>query len=75
MVVGNGDMERAFTEWVSLLRQIVHGPDAGWDRWRALQEACRKELAVRERLLPSRELPVVPAIQLGHVPRHQQVAL
>jgi hypothetical protein len=75
VVVGNGDMERAFTEWVSLLRQIVHGPDAGWDRWRALQEACRKELAVRERLLPSRELPVVPAIQLGHVPRHQQVAL
>ena len=30
-----GDIERAITEWRSLLRQIVHAPDYDWDRWRA----------------------------------------
>jgi len=34
-----GDIERALTEWRSLLRQIVHAPDYDWDRWRALREA------------------------------------
>ncbi len=32
-----GDIERAITEWRSLLRQIVHAPDYDWDRWRALK--------------------------------------
>jgi superfamily II DNA/RNA helicase len=32
-----GDIERAITEWRSLLRQIVHAPDFEWDRWRALK--------------------------------------
>ena len=33
----HGDIERAITEWRSLLRQIVHAPDHDWDRWRALK--------------------------------------
>jgi superfamily II DNA/RNA helicase len=33
-----GDIERALTEWRSLLRQIVHAPDYDWDRWRALRK-------------------------------------
>jgi superfamily II DNA/RNA helicase len=33
----HGDIERAITEWRSLLRQIVHAPDYSWDRWRALK--------------------------------------
>jgi superfamily II DNA/RNA helicase len=32
-----GDIERAITEWRSLLRQIVQAPDYGWDRWQALK--------------------------------------
>jgi hypothetical protein len=32
-----GDIERAITEWRSLLRQIVQAPDYSWDRWRALK--------------------------------------
>ena len=35
-----GDIERALTEWRSLLRQIVHTPDYDWDRWRALRKAA-----------------------------------
>ncbi len=33
----HGDIERAVTEWRSLLRQIVQAPDDDWDRWRALK--------------------------------------
>jgi superfamily II DNA/RNA helicase len=35
----HGDIERAITEWRSLLRQIVQAPDYDWDRWRALKRA------------------------------------
>jgi len=33
-----GDIERAITEWRSLLRQIVDAPDLDWDRWQALKQ-------------------------------------
>jgi superfamily II DNA/RNA helicase len=33
-----GDIERAITEWRSLLRQIVQAPDYSWDRWRTLKQ-------------------------------------
>jgi superfamily II DNA/RNA helicase len=38
----HGDIERAITEWRSLLRQIVHAPDYDWDRWRALKQMSEK---------------------------------
>jgi len=37
-----GDVERALTEWRSLLRQIVQAPDYRWDRWRELKMAAAK---------------------------------
>jgi hypothetical protein len=37
-----GDIERALTEWRSLLRQIVQSPEYGWDRWRELKMAAEK---------------------------------
>jgi hypothetical protein len=37
-----GDIERAITEWRSLLRQIVNAPDYDWDRWRALKNASAR---------------------------------
>ena len=40
--VRHGDIERAVTEWRSLLRQITQAPDLDWDRWRALKEAAEK---------------------------------
>jgi superfamily II DNA/RNA helicase len=33
-----GDIERAITEWRSLLRQIVDAPELDWDRWQALKQ-------------------------------------
>src|SRR5262249_18293987 len=40
--VRHGDIERAVTEWRSLLRQITQAPVLDWDRWRALKEAAEK---------------------------------
>jgi superfamily II DNA/RNA helicase len=33
-----GDIERAITEWRSLLRQITQAPEYDWDRWRSLKQ-------------------------------------
>ncbi len=72
--LGEGDIERAFMEWLSLLRQIVHAPEIEWDRWERLRNVCRAELADREKRLPARDLPQVPAIQLTHQTMHHLVA-
>lgn len=40
--VRHGDIERALTEWRSLLRQIVQAPDYRWDRWRELKITAEK---------------------------------
>jgi hypothetical protein len=37
-----GDIERAITEWRSLLRQIVQAPDYAWDRWRELKRVSEQ---------------------------------
>lgn len=38
----HGDIERAITEWRSLLRQIVDAPDLGWERWRDLKRISER---------------------------------
>jgi superfamily II DNA/RNA helicase len=40
--VRHGDIERALTEWRSLLRQITQTPDYDWDRWLQLREMASK---------------------------------
>lgn len=37
-----GDLERALTEWRSLLSHTAAAPDYEWDRWRELQAAARR---------------------------------
>ncbi len=38
--LGSGDIERAKTEWLSLLRHIRHAPNYDWDRWIELKECA-----------------------------------
>jgi superfamily II DNA/RNA helicase len=38
--VRHGDIERALTEWRSLLRQIAQAPAYDWDRWLRLRETA-----------------------------------
>jgi superfamily II DNA/RNA helicase len=37
-----GDIERALTEWRSLLRQIAMAPEYDWDRWLQLREMAAR---------------------------------
>lgn len=39
---GRGDVERALTEWLSLLRHVAHAPDAPCPRWNELRLAAAK---------------------------------
>ena len=66
--IGDGDLERAFAEWLSLLRHIRHAPSHPWPRWAGLQSAAAAELALRAPAAPSRVLPEMPPRQLIHVP-------
>lgn len=68
--IGPGDMERALTEWLSLLRQAANAPDWEWSRWIRFKSVCAAELNSRLPLLPHRDLPALPGSQLSHVTNH-----
>lgn len=42
--IAEGDISRAYVEWLSLLRHITHAPDHSWKRWMALKEAAKAVL-------------------------------
>ncbi len=42
--IAEGDISRAYVEWLSLLRHITHAPDHSWKRWTALKDAARTTL-------------------------------
>lgn len=42
--IAEGDIPRAYVEWLSLLRHITHAPEHPWRRWKALQEAAKQVL-------------------------------
>jgi superfamily II DNA/RNA helicase len=58
-----GDIERAITEWRSLLRQITNAPDYNWDRWRSLKEASER-FANSTRSAARQPLPMLLPAQL-----------
>ncbi len=42
--LGAGDIDRIIIEWRSLLRQVIHAPDLGWDRWSDFKRLAIKTL-------------------------------
>ncbi|MBL9133920.1 MAG: DEAD/DEAH box helicase [Verrucomicrobiaceae bacterium] len=42
--IAEGDISRAYVEWLSLLRHISHAPDHPWKRWIALKDAAKAVL-------------------------------
>jgi hypothetical protein len=42
--IAEGDISRAYVEWLSLLRHVMHAPDHPWKRWMALKEAAKAVL-------------------------------
>jgi superfamily II DNA/RNA helicase len=66
----HGDIERAITEWRSLLRQIVNAPDYNWDRWRALRNTSA-QYGNSTRSAAQQPLPLLlPAQMKRYQPRY-----
>ena len=63
----HGDIERAITEWRSLLRQIVLAPDYGWDRWLALKKMSERFVNSTQ----SNALQPLPILLPGQLKRYQ----
>lgn len=71
--VAEGDISRAYIEWLSLLRHISHAPAHPWRRWTALQEAAAKTLKLHNKTLRHLfhlELPPLTNRQRHNRPRH-----
>ena len=49
--VAEGDLSRAYVEWLSLLRHIMHAPAHPWPRWVDFQEAARAALKQHGKVL------------------------
>ncbi len=62
-----GDLERALTEWRSLLLHVAMAPDHPWDRWQALQTAARRLVQTVE---PG-ALPNFPLLSAAQQRRYQ----
>jgi superfamily II DNA/RNA helicase len=69
--IGPGDVERAYVEWLSLLRHVRGAPDYGLPRWRALQTAAREELDRRRIESPLKNLPEFAQTVLSRHPQHR----
>jgi superfamily II DNA/RNA helicase len=66
----HGDIERAITEWRSLLRQIIHAPDYDWERWRALKSTSARYVN-STRSAAQRPLPLLlPGQMKRYQPRY-----
>lgn len=66
---GPGDVERAYVEWLSLLRHLRNAPDLEDERWRELRAAAAATLSRRDRRSPLVNLPGLPASVLQKPPR------
>lgn len=68
---GPGDVERAYIEWLSLLRHIHFAPDCENERWRELKELAKSELFKHERKSPLSNLPALPTTTLQQRPQNR----
>ena len=62
-----GDLERALTEWRSLLLHVASAPDHPWDRWRAFQAVARRYVAASG----AGGLPTFPPLSAAQQRRYQ----
>lgn len=68
-----GDISRAYVEWLSLIRHISHAPAHPWPRWQALQSEAAtvlKQHSATMRHLFHLDLPPLTNKQRDSRPRH-----
>jgi hypothetical protein len=71
--IAEGDISRAYVEWLSLLRHITHAPAHPWRRWTALQEETKRVLKHHEKTMRHLfylDLPPLTNKQRHGKPRH-----
>jgi hypothetical protein len=71
--VAEGDLARAYVEWLSLLRHLVHAPEHPWRRWQALQDEAGRVLKRHGKTLRHLfhlDLPPLTHRQRHGKPRH-----
>ena len=71
--IADGDLTRAYVEWLSLLRHIANAPDYEWTRWAALK--CETAKIVEKHSASSntmlyRKLPPLTPKQRHERPKH-----
>ena len=72
-----GDISRAYVEWLSLIRHVTHAPAHSWPRWQALQAESAKMLkhhSATMRHLFHLDLPPLTNKQRDGRPRHYLTA-
>ncbi len=71
--IAEGDISRAYVEWLSLLRHITHAPAHPWRRWIALQEETKRVLKRHDKTMRHLfylDLPPLTNKQRHGKPRH-----
>jgi superfamily II DNA/RNA helicase len=66
--IAEGDVSRAYVEWLSLLRHITHAPPHPWKRWTDLQEETQRVLKRHDKTM--RHLFYLDLPALTHQQRH-----
>jgi hypothetical protein len=67
---GPGDVERAYIEWLSLLRHLRQAPNLDDPRWTELKAAASEELSRHEGRTPLAMLPELSVTLLQKPPQH-----
>jgi len=71
--IAEGDISRAYVEWLSLLRHITHAPQHPWRRWQALKDEAKRTLKHHDKTLRHifhLELPPLTNKQRHGKPKH-----
>lgn len=75
--IAEGDISRAYVEWLSLLRHITHAPAHPWRRWTALQEEAQRMLKRHDKTMRHLfylDLPPLTNKQRHGKPKHYLMA-
>jgi hypothetical protein len=75
--IAEGDISRAYVEWLSLLRHITHAPAHPWKRWTDLQEETKRVLKRHDKTMRHLfylDLPALTNKQRHGKPRHYLMA-
>ncbi|MEQ9823637.1 MAG: DEAD/DEAH box helicase [Puniceicoccaceae bacterium] len=66
--ISEGDVERVWLEWKSVLRQIANAPEFPWSRWQELQAQARERIQIATTSHNLLDLPALTVRQRSRKP-------